>query len=556
MNFKYFHTLHLLALLVLFTSCKKESEKYPEGIEHVIVIGVDGLSPDGIQKAKSPAIHDMIANGSVKWNVRTVLTSSSSQNWMSMISGAGPEQHGVISNDWELDDHTLPPIVQEADGRFPTIFSVLHREKPEAEIGTVYHWDGFGRLFQKNALNYDKRFSTEDSTATDFIRYIKEKKPALGFVHFDHVDHAGHHGGHGSPEYYQSVTKTDSLVGQILKGIKDAGIEDNTLVIIWADHGGIGYGHGGATPQEAEIAGIFYGKNIKKGYKIEQQVYTYDLAATIAFALNVKPPYAWTGRPVKPVFEGFSEPENLYLGEKTVAQPIIYPDRNLYQQPGGLYTTETATVKMITKAEKSVTRYTTDGTDPKSTSTAYKSPFTINKTTVVKAKSFDEKGNASLLSTAYFRLVKPGQGNGLTTTFYQENELIKIPVFASMKKGSSWISSEFTINRDQINGLLEKDNASFALQFSGFIQIDKPGKYTFYTQSDDGSKLYIDGKEVVNNDGNHGVQEETGSVELTAGKHTIRVDYYNNGGGFWLDAFYKGPGVTKQLIPADKLFVK
>eukprot|EP01034_Spumella_vulgaris_P017869 gene17869-22804_t len=50
-------------------------------------------------------------------------------------------------------------------------------------------------------------------------------------------------------------------------------------------------------------------------------VYTYDLAATIAFALNIKQPYAWIGRPVKPVFEGFSEPENLYLGEKTVDQP-------------------------------------------------------------------------------------------------------------------------------------------------------------------------------------------------------------------------------------------
>src|SRR5690606_5580132 len=143
---------------------------------------------------------------------------------------------------------------------------------------------GFGRLFQKNAVNYDRHFSTEDSTAADFISYVKTKKPALGFVHFDHVDHAGHHDGHGSDESYKSVAKADSLIGEILTGIKDAGIMDKTLVILWADHGGIGYGHGGATPQEAEIAGVFYGKGIKKGYKVEQQVYTYDLASTIAFA--------------------------------------------------------------------------------------------------------------------------------------------------------------------------------------------------------------------------------------------------------------------------------
>lgn len=306
----------LLSFAAVSGFCFGQKMDKPKGIEHVIVIGVDGLSPDGINKGKSPVLHDMIANGSVKWNVRTVLTSASSQNWASMIMGAGPEQHGIINNDWEIDKHTLSPIVQEKDGRFPTIFSMFHQANPKAEIGVVYHWDGFGRLFQKDAVNYDKRFGTEDSTATDFINYIKTKKPALGFVHFDHVDHAGHHGGHGSAEYYQSVAKADSLIGKILSGLKEAGIMDKTLVIVWADHGGVGKGHGGATPQEAEIAGIFYGKDVKKGYKIEQEVYTYDLASTIAFVLGVQQPYAWIGRPVKPAFEGYKEPENLWKSKK------------------------------------------------------------------------------------------------------------------------------------------------------------------------------------------------------------------------------------------------
>jgi len=310
-------TSFLLSFAAISSLCfgQKQNEK-PQGIEHVIVIGVDGLSPDGIKKGKSPVLHKMIENGAVNWQVRTVLTSASSQNWASMIMGAGPEQHGIIDNDWEIDKHTLPPIVQEADGRFPTIFSIFHQANPKAEVGVVYHWDGFGRLFQKNAVDYDKRFGTEDSTATDFIQYIKTKKPALGFVHFDHVDHAGHHGGHGTAEYYQSVAKADSIIGKILDGLKDAGIMDKTLVIVWADHGGVGKGHGGATPQEAEIAGIFYGKDVKKGYTIQQQVYTYDLASTIAFVLGLQQPYAWIGRPVKPAFEGYAEPENLWKSAK------------------------------------------------------------------------------------------------------------------------------------------------------------------------------------------------------------------------------------------------
>jgi hypothetical protein len=557
MIYQKFKKLGVLLLTgISLTSFTQDSEKYPPGIKHVIVIGVDGLSPDGLRKTETPVIDKMIKNGSVKWNVRTVLATASSQNWASMIMGAGPEQHGIIDNDWEMDDHSLPAIVHEADGRFPTIFSILKKNKPEAEIGTVYHWDGFGRLFQKNAVNYDKHFTSEDATTTDFIRYIKDKKPMFGFVHLDHVDHAGHHGGHGTPEYYASVAKTDSLVGQILKGIKDAGMEDNTLVIIWSDHGGMGKGHGGATLQEAEITGIFYGKGVKKGYEIQQQVYTYDLAASIAFAFNVTPPYAWIGRPVKPAFEGFSEPENLWLGEKIISAPIIYPDRKLYAQAGGLYIDKPAQVSISTDAKNGKIVYTLDGKTPDASSAVYKNAFSVDKTTVVKAKSIDEKGNVSQLATAYFRVVKKNMGHGLTTRYYEEKDLTKLPVFSELSKKGSWISPEFNMDTDKINGLLGKENKGFALEFEGFIQIDRPGKYTFSTQSDDGSRLFINDKKVVDNDGNHGVLEATGTIVLTEGKHKIRVEYYNNDGGFWLDTFYKGPELTKQLIPADKLFLK
>jgi hypothetical protein len=546
----------LFAAACVFEAHGQKTVKYPSGIEHVIVIGVDGLSPDGIKKAKTPNIDGMLATGSVKWKVRTVLTSSSSQNWASMIMGAGPEHHGIISNGWELDDHTLPPIVQEADGRFPTIFSILRKSKPKAEIGVVYHWGGFGRLFQKNAVNYNKRFSTEDSTASDFIQYIKTKKPTLGFVHFDHVDHAGHHDGHGSPTYYESVTKADSLIGEILKGIKQAGIEKNTLVIIWADHGGKGKGHGGATLQEAEIAGIFSGKGVKKGYQVQQQVSTYDLASTIAFALNIEQPFAWIGRPVKPAFESFSEPENLWLGTPTIPSPVIHPEGLGKELSGGLYIDKPATVTMSTPVKNGVIRYTIDGSDPTENSPIYKAPFTVDKTTVVKAISQDAEKNESFVAKAYFRVLKSGQRNGLNTSFYQGSSWDKLPVFENLKPSATWKSNEIIMDTDRIKKLIKNDNSSFALKYEGFIQIDKPGKYTFWLKSDDGSRLFIDGKDILDNDGNHGVQEELGSVVLTEGKHAIRVEYYNNEGGFWLDTFYRGPGVAKQVIPADKLFIE
>ncbi len=549
------NAIALLLTALLFTSCNNTKQS-PSGIEHVIVIGVDGMSPNGIRNAKTPVLDSMIANGSIKWKARTVLTTSSSQNWASMIMGAGPEQHGITSNGWELNDHTLPPIVQEKDGRFPTIFSVLRRAHPEAEIGTVYHWGGFGRLFQKDAVNYDKTFSTEDSTAADFIGYIKSKKPLFGFLHLDHVDHAGHHDGHGSPIYYESVTKADSLIGAVLNGIKEAGMAENTLVIITSDHGGIGRGHGGATPEEAEIAMVLFGAGVKKDYKIQQEVYTYDLAATIAFALKTEQPFAWTGRPIKAAFEGFSEPSNLFVGYQEIEAPVIYPERNLNSPAGGLFQGTIPTVKIVSPLKNATVRYTLDGADPDSTSLEYKMPFKLEKTTVVKARAFLDGAVPSSIATGYFRVLPLANGNGVTVTVYESGKLEKVPSLTSLKKLATYSSLEITTDVKKIEGIVGGESKTFAVKLEGFIEIDSPGKYTFYTQSDDGSILYIDGTKVVDNDGSHGVVEKKGNVELTAGKHRIEVRLINNEGGFWLDTYYQGPGVPKQIVPANKLFLK
>ena len=73
----------------------------------------------------------------------------------------------------------------------------------------------------------------------------------------------------------------------------------------------------------------------------------------------------------------------------------------------------------------------------------------------------------------------------------------------------------------------------YALKFSGMLQVPKAGKYTFFLKSDDGSRLYVDGKPLVDNERSRG--EPNGSVELTAGFHQLVVTYVNTGGGEGLD---------------------
>jgi len=84
----------------------------------------------------------------------------------------------------------------------------------------------------------------------------------------------------------------------------------------------------------------------------------------------------------------------------------------------------------------------------------------------------------------------------------------------------------------------------------GDIQIEQDGKQTFVLNSDDGSRLLIDGKEVINNDGLHGPGGKTGEATLTKGAHAIVVEYFNNTGGATCSlSWVRRPG-GQQVIPA------
>lgn len=306
----------LIAVALLVASCATDSPKTPQGIQHVIIIGMDGLSSAGLRDASTPTMDSLIAQGSMVWNARTVLPSVSSPNWASMIHGAGPEQHGITSNEWDPDSIGLPPVVRGENGRFPSVFDVVHAQRPNAEIGAVYEWGGFGRLYDKASVSYDAHFNTPDSTAVAFSEYIATKKPVFAFIQLDHVDHAGHHYGHMTDEYLAAIAHADSLVALIVQGITQAGIADQTLLLISSDHGGIGHGHGGEHPEEVTIPILITGPGVKTGYVVQQPTYTYDIAATAAFALGITQPYAWIGRPIKPAFMGFEEPVNEIVSKK------------------------------------------------------------------------------------------------------------------------------------------------------------------------------------------------------------------------------------------------
>ncbi len=96
----------------------------------------------------------------------------------------------------------------------------------------------------------------------------------------------------------------------------------------------------------------------------------------------------------------------------------------------------------------------------------------------------------------------------------------------------------------------------FGLRFAGYLKIPVDGLYHFYLSSNDGSYLYLDGKELIENDGNHGTVEEPGIIGLKAGYHSIEVKYMQRGGAKSLSVKWQGPQSAKAEISSEVLFHK
>ncbi|MCD7901008.1 MAG: alkaline phosphatase [Bacteroides sp.] len=295
--------LWLIFVLSLFVfGCTSSTE--PKA-KHVILIGLDGWGAYSFDKAEMPVTKQLMQEGSYTLKKRSVLPSSSAVNWASMFMGAGPEVHGYT--EWGSKTPELPSRVVNKHGIFPTIFQLYRDANPNAEIGCVYEWDGIKYLTDTLSLNYHALTPDYKNNPTVLcemaVQYIREKKPNLFAVIFDNPDHIGHQDGHDTPAYYNKLKELDKYIGQIANAVKKAGMLEETIFIITADHGGIDKGHGGKTMMEMETPFIISGKNIKKGYCFDNiSMMQYDCASVLATIFGLQQPQVWTGRSM-PVFK-------------------------------------------------------------------------------------------------------------------------------------------------------------------------------------------------------------------------------------------------------------
>ena len=162
------------------------------------------------------------------------------------------------------------------------------------------------------------------------------------------------------------------------------------------------------------------------------------------------------------------------------------------------------------------------------------------------ANGVPSSGHTLLISTTAERVPEPPAS---VVYEYYEGEWNELPDFDSLTPVATGQSQTFSLGASQ-----QDDN--FGFRFTANFNLSQAGNYTFYTTSDDGSQLFINGQMVVDNDGTHGSREEEGSINLAAGNHEVVVIYFEKSGGSNLVVEIEGPALQKQplgslLTPLD-----
>ena len=275
--------------------------------DHVAVIGVDGAGTfDWNGNTETPNIDAIFADGAVTYSAIIPSPTSSGPSWMSSLHGVPVENHGI--NDNALVEGTdLTPY--PANSKYPSYLRAVKEDDPTKTVAAIYGWQAFDNMIEEGLGIYkvapaSNNQATVDETNTAIaVDYVKENKPELLFFHFGNVDTVGHADGWGTETYYDAINTVDGQIKRIYDAYAEAGILENTLFILTADHGGLNKGHGGLSDTERYVMFAATGKTVANNSTIGE-MYNRDTAAIVLYALGVEAPDTYMGIVPTGLFDG------------------------------------------------------------------------------------------------------------------------------------------------------------------------------------------------------------------------------------------------------------
>ena len=254
-----------------------------------LLIGIDGLRADSLPAVKTPSIDYLLTRGAYSYEAQAGNHTSSGPGWSTVLTGVGEAKHGVTDNAFTGSHLDL----------YPSLFTHLAQEKPKLKTGSLVSWQPLDDNIIKDGWvkEYLPYGHEEDlPVAARAAALLSRSQVDFLFAYFMSVDMAGHAHGFDPavPEYAKAITTVDNYVGKLMRAIagRPSYSQENWLVMLTSDHGGLGKVHGGTSLEEKTIPLVMHGLSVKPG-KITPAPSQADLVPTLLHHLGVPVKPAW-----------------------------------------------------------------------------------------------------------------------------------------------------------------------------------------------------------------------------------------------------------------------
>jgi len=234
-------------------------------------------------------------------------------------------------------------------------------------------------------------------------------------------------------------------------------------------------------------------------------------------------------------------------GDPTVPIPYVSSENT--------YFVGSAKVTLACDIKGSRIYYTLDGSEPTKNSPRYTGPFQLNDSKTLMMRAYAGNRAPSFAVTEQFRKVE--------YALAQHAGDIKLGISYDYFVGSFMKAADMDKKKPVKSGVNDRigyksglGGNEFGYIFHGYILIPEDDIYTFYLRSNDGSKLYINNEELIDNDGPHTSIEKSAKIALKGGEYPIMVKYFQMGGGKDLKLSWESKNIEKQEITAEVLFHK
>jgi len=264
--------------------------------KRVFLISIDGLRGDALARYAPPTLVRLAAEGASTTVARTVSPALTTPAHLSLLSGVRPEKHGIWGDNLVFTPQmtSLDPLFKNAGRSGLEAHAFVSREGPLSRFEEA--------LQCKLAFGLDSLTLVEpgaEHVAEAALASLRDAGVELVFLHIPDPDVAGHNHGWNSYEYGRAVHRADSALATVADEL-----DAETLLIVVSDHGGGGsWGprmHGSADDADTLIPIILWGSHVKRMDLGEVSIL--DVPATALWALGLRPPFHYEGRPLLEAF--------------------------------------------------------------------------------------------------------------------------------------------------------------------------------------------------------------------------------------------------------------